>query len=145
MTINDIEPALTQLYLRSICRPVQYIVRKDDKFILWKNLRHLKELIKYMQTKLGHHFTQEDVVRIFHSYLRGLGDESGPAPFTTAPSITEDVIYDVLQYKMDPASQRTVGRSWYPVFVVNMKLYDTPQTHPKYGEYVAWSTNVIRI
>lgn len=137
MVTNDVESALIRTYLRGICQPVPYKVRKNDKFILWKDLRHLKELIEYMQIKLGHHFTQEDIVRIFHSYLRGLENESGPAPFTTAPSITEDVTYDVLQYKM--------GRSWYPAFVVNMTLYDTPQTHPIYGEYIAWSTNVIQI
>ncbi len=149
MTIHDIDPELTQLYLRSICQPAPYKVRMDDNFILWRDVTHLKALIDHMQTITNSavpNYTSADLVTAFKDYLNWLIARlplTAPNPYTHAPSVTEGVIYDVLQYKMDPQTKRTVGRSWYPVFVINMKLYDTPQTHPKYGEYVAWSTHVI--
>lgn len=144
MSITELTAIQT---LRTLGKDAQYKVHKTDKFILWNSARDIVNMITFISTEVETNKTS-NLRSVFERYMEmKLWTEplAGPPHIKIVPSITEGEIYNVLQYKIDPVTTRTVGRSWYPKFVINMKLYDEPQIHPTHGKYLAWSTHIIEV
>lgn len=122
-------------YLTLTCQSSEWVSGRDDRYILWKDIRQLKQMLDMVHTAANDQSNITSIRIEFYNYIdRLLGSNS--RTITIVPSITHRKIFKTLK---DVTSVSTFGAR----LEIHMQLYDTQQRHRDYGEYIAWTTHLI--
>jgi len=129
---------------------VEYLAKKDDKFLLWRDFKAVVDMLDELQMSYSALYDTPSPAHLLPELSKIYTDYAQELVYmgkvVIAPSVVDGVIYETAVRSFTPTVPRTVGRTWYPTLRLHMKLfaYET-QTHPVYGEYVGWTAGLIKV